>query len=531
MNNRLLIPLAFAALSACADNAPTDPLPRVPDLRPLLAAFPGSNGRIAFAGHPGGGIHTANPDGSGVQQLTTDGSGPAWSPDGSKLAFNSTVDGNQKIYVITADGTLRTQLTFNTGSNWTAPTWSPDGSKIAFQNAGGGGIYVMDSNGANLAPLTTTADFSPSWSPNGARIAFVSTRDGVGTEIYVMNADGSNQIRLTNNAAPDFNPSWSPDGNKIVFSRESGQIGDPSEIYVMNPDGTNPTNLTNNPLRADVSASWSPDGLKIAFISGDAENAEVYVMNADGTGQASITNSATREFHTAWQPVPSAPVCVFGPRVYTRLQGAPQRFVETISATPGSYTVDLDDLATSGADATVTLNGVVIMEGRGTTGEVGPRHKVVTVTLLATNTLDINLRGKKGSKLQVKICPASGSQCYPNLPAPTLSLQSTTVEGSMARFELDVANYAQFPAELFLQAPDLPACGANTSASRTWVDIYDQNDAFVYGFCSLGNPSDLNNIWFATPDAQRPAEVYIKVTDRRCNITYTSNRISIPGSQ
>ena len=534
MKNLRMIPLALLALYACADNTPTEPLPRAPSLRPLLGAFPGNNGRFVFVSNQDANIYTMNADGSDRQLLTTRGFGPTWNAAGTKVVFHAQtgVDDHNEIFVVNADGSGRTQLTFNSvAPGLTFPSWSPDGSKIVFQNNFDGKIYVMNSDGTNAAALTSSGfDALASWSPDGSKIAFSSWRDNFAApEIYVMNADGTNQTRLTNNLVPDYDPSWSPDGSKIAFSHEASNSGGWADVYVMNANGTGATNLTNTANLGESSTVWSPDGTKIGYIRGDGASTEVFVMNAaDGTAQTNITRTSAGELHLDWQPTP---VCVFGPRVYTRLQGAPQRFTETIEATPGSYTVDLDDLATSGADATVTLNGVVIMEGRGTTGEVGPRHKTVTVTLLETNTLDINLRGKKGSKLQVKICPASGSQCYPNLPAPTLSLQSTTVEGSMARFELDVANYAQFPAELFVQSPNLPACGLNTSASRTWVDIYDGSDAFLFGFCSLGSPSDLNHIWFATPDAQRPAEAYIKVTDRLCNITYTSNRITIPGSQ
>ena len=261
-------------------------------------------------------------------------------------------------------------------------------------------------------------------------------------------------------------------------------------------------------------------------------NAEIYVMWSDGSGvPQNISNNPADEFLPDWQPIPTAPpVCVFGPTLFTRTQGQPDRFSRNFSATPGSYSVDMDDLASAGADATVTLNGVVILEGRGTTGEVGPRHKIVNVTLLANNTLDISLRGKKGSKLQVKICSTSVTQCYPNLAAPQLSLQSTSTNGfGNVEFQLDVANYAQYPAELFAHAPDLAACGLNTSASRTFVDIYDGNGNRLYGFCALYDPSALNDIWFATPPEQRPAEAYITLTDRRCNIVYTSNRINLAG--
>ncbi|GIV01726.1 MAG: hypothetical protein KatS3mg015_0556 [Fimbriimonadales bacterium] len=112
-------------------------------------------------------------------------------------------------------------------------------------------------------------------------IAFESTRDG-NFEIYVMNADGTNQTNLTNNAAIDSGPVWSADGSKIAFV--SDRDGN-DEVYVMNADGTNQTRLTNNPAPSDRFPVWSPDGSKIAFVSDRDGNVEIYVMNADGTSQ------------------------------------------------------------------------------------------------------------------------------------------------------------------------------------------------------------------------------------------------------
>ncbi|MBM3239583.1 hypothetical protein FJZ31_25125, partial [Candidatus Poribacteria bacterium] len=96
-------------------------------------------------------------------------------------------------------------------------------------------------------------DWTPSWSPDGKKIAFASYRDGNG-EIYVMNADGTNPIRLTNHPTTDWNPCWSPDGTKIAFA--SMRDGD-YQIYVMNADGTNIVKLTNPPGEND-NPSWSP---------------------------------------------------------------------------------------------------------------------------------------------------------------------------------------------------------------------------------------------------------------------------------
>src|SRR5438270_323940 len=123
-----------------------------------------------------------------------------------------------------------------------APAWSPDGSKIAFTRYGANDsdIYVMHADGSGIVQLTNTPgnDDQPAWSPDGSKIAFSSTRDG-NHEIYVMNAtDGSGLVRLTNDALWDDHPAWSPDGSKIAFSKYSA-------IYVMNAtDGSGLVRLT-----------------------------------------------------------------------------------------------------------------------------------------------------------------------------------------------------------------------------------------------------------------------------------------------
>ena len=132
-----------------------------------------------------------------------------------------------------------------------------------------------------------------------------------------MNADGSNQTRLTNNSTEDIWSSYSPDGSKIAFQSHrdgnaeiyvilpdlqiSGKIAfvSASEIYVMNADGTGQTQLTNNSV-PQAWPSWSPDGTKIAFSSDDLDgnpnDPEIYVINADGTGQTKLTNNARLDY-------------------------------------------------------------------------------------------------------------------------------------------------------------------------------------------------------------------------------------------
>jgi len=191
------------------------------------------------------------------------------------------------------------------------PTWSslsnvPSArtllpSKIAFTSDRDGNdeIYVMDSDGANQTRLTNNAaaDSTPCWSPDGSRIAFASNRDG-NDEIYVMKANGTNQTRLTNSAASDSQPSWSPDGSRIAFTSE--RDGN-NEIYLMSPDGTNQTRLTNSPT-SDSDPSWSPDGSRIAFTSNRDGNWEIYVMNSDGTAQTDISNDLGADVDPDWRP-------------------------------------------------------------------------------------------------------------------------------------------------------------------------------------------------------------------------------------
>ena len=525
----LIIPLVLTAVAGCNDSIPaisTGPL-ETPGLR--FSAFPGANGRIAFT-KLAGGIGTMNPDGSDVQSLTSDGRAPAWSADGSKIAFESNSDGDNEIYVMNADGTGRTQLTSNSSDD-SAPTWSPDGSRIAFSTTrdGIGRIYVMNPDGSDPVSLTSRVgdghDNLPSWSPNGAKIAFTSTRGAGFSQIYVMNADGTDQTALTTSSDGEYDPRWSPDGSKIAFTHVE-TLTPQWDIYVMNASGSGVANLTMSPTFNEATPAWSPDGSKIAYISNRGGNSAIYSISPDGSNEAAIPNSAAGVY-LDWQPKVASGTCVFGPTTYTREQGPPGRFVENFTAAPGSYIVDLDDLASSGADATVKLNGVIIMDGRGSTGEVGPRHKTVAVTLTANNVLDVNIRGKKGSVLRVKICSESASACYPNLPAPQLTLQSHLVSGGRVEFDLDVTNYAEFPDELFAQAPDLEACGLTTNASRSWIDIYDGNGVRQFGFCALPESSAMNGIWFSTTEAEWPEEAYITITDRRCNITYTSNRINL----
>lgn len=253
-------------------------------------------------------IYTMNIDGSNQTRLTNNPAidyAPHYSPDGSKIIFASQRDGNEEIYTMNADGTNQTRATTNAATD-TEPSWQPvrfststntssTNGKIAFTSSrtGNNEIFTMNADGSNQINISNNAasDVQAAWSPDGSKIAFQSDRTG-NSNIYTMNADGSSQTRITNNTFTDEFPSWSPDGTKIVFtSNRTGQ----GDIYRMNADGTNQIQLTNY-FVLDSDPEFSPDGSRIVFSRVSYENGfgriDIYVMNSNGTNETRLTNSA-----------------------------------------------------------------------------------------------------------------------------------------------------------------------------------------------------------------------------------------------
>jgi len=227
-----------------------------------------------------------------------------------RLSFaNDAADGNAEIYLVNSNGTDAARLTFDPARD-VAPAWSPDGTMIAFQSdrSGAPEIHLMNADGSNQVQLTATGgSFRPAWSPDGARIAFTSTRDG-NSEVYAVNLDGSGLVNLTNNPAEDADPAWSSDGTKVAFRSDRDQ-SPITGIYLMNADGSGVIRLTREPYEVwDAEPAWSPDGTSLAISRSWCSELCVQVIvrmsAADGSAEQLTAPGSWCETHTepSWAP-------------------------------------------------------------------------------------------------------------------------------------------------------------------------------------------------------------------------------------
>jgi TolB protein len=315
-------------------------------------------------------IWTMNPDGSSAAPLSrltaanTIASNPVWSPDGSKIAYESTgaLDGSdaaspnhsRNIWVVDADGSNPKPLTRITAvAGGFNPKWSPDGSKIAYESdrAVDGSdafntnrtfnIWVMNADGSGATPLTRNTALSanslqPAFSPDSSKVVFCSSgaldgSDAVNTNfalnIWLINADGSGAIpltRLTALGSDSVTPVFSPDGSKIAFSSHRALDGsnamntnDNDNIWTINRDGTQAAPVTR--LTAFLAGAelplWSPDGSKISFFSSRALDgsdartpngtSNIWTVQADGSSPTPLTKLTASQAYAVlakWSP-------------------------------------------------------------------------------------------------------------------------------------------------------------------------------------------------------------------------------------
>jgi len=267
-------------------------------------------GRIVLAGDDGE-IHMLSLQ-TGSSGAVTSIEGDQFDPDGHHrlVVFRDSRSGvnvDDEIYVVRSDGTHVRNLTDAPDSNEWGPAWSPDGTRIAFSSDREGmpQVYVMNVDGTGVERLSDVEGEYPAWSPDGTRIAFESYVGGTtpfgdpNYDVFIMDADGSNEQNLTNDPdSYDGYPSWSPDGEWIAFEStlatpedfeppayDRERISD-FDIWVMRADGTDPRNVTANLETLEKFPDWSSEGVVYT------REGAIVVTNSDGSVELDVSEQS-----------------------------------------------------------------------------------------------------------------------------------------------------------------------------------------------------------------------------------------------
>ena len=266
---------------------------------------------------PMGGLRTDPPDsvrvidadGENMTVLATTrwaGEGPGWSPDGRYIAFTA-----GPLHVVEADRAQRAGGRPISVAAWggLSPTWSPDGRQVAFD--GDKGLCIGDISSRDLRVVAEEGDEpigDPQWCPTAPKIAMLRYGGGHVAQIASVDADGSGEARLTNRRSRETvagesgcgDLAWSPDGRRIAFVRPADQTS--AQVFVINADGTGEMKLGEGLTWCD-SPCWSPDGQQLVFATGSSKR--LCIINADGTDcrmLPGVGDEAESPFHHAWDP-------------------------------------------------------------------------------------------------------------------------------------------------------------------------------------------------------------------------------------
>ena len=311
-------------------------------------------------------IWMANADGSGLLRLTTsvqrgsDGQGPlftfdfgpAWSPDGTKIAFVSNRDGaDTELYIMNPDGSSPIRLTDDTLDD-NSPAWSPDSQRIAFTKSQGAGIYIINRDGSNLVGSIVTFASWPAWSPDGSRLAFVQN-DSVtpfNGRVFTAKTDGTDKLKITNNPDGARAPSWAPASSApIPTFTISGQVKDTNGAPVSGATLT----IFQIPIRttlSDSSGNYSFTGLPAGTYKVDASKSG-YGFTPPSITLTNINSNQTANFTAFIAFTISGQVSGAGSGLPVTLSGSQSRTVFTDLG--GVYAFNL---VPAGGNYTVSIN-------------------------------------------------------------------------------------------------------------------------------------------------------------------------------